>query len=106
MQTSRRKRKKCITRLNVFSREKFFAFDSTNNKAREIVFARRIETGHLRCFAADKRAARFAAGAAHPFDKLLDHLRFELPHREIVEKKKRLGALHKNVVDAVIDEIA
>src|SRR5262249_4907218 len=72
----------------------------------KIVLAGRIKAGHFGGFAADERAAGFAAGAAHSFDELLDHLRLELAHGEIVEEEKRFGALPQNIVDAVIDEVA
>src|SRR5947208_971498 len=48
----------------------------------------------------------FATVTAPAFDKLPEHLRLKLAHREIVEEKQRLGALHEDVVDAVIDEVA
>ena len=37
---------------------------------------------------------------------MLDHIRIELAHRQIIEKKQRLRALHQNVVDAVIHQIS
>jgi len=89
-----------------FSGEKFLAFDGADDESGEIVFAREIKTGHFRSLAADEGAPGFAARTAHAFDKLLDDLRIKLSHRQVIEKKKRLGALHKNVIDAVIDEVA
>src|SRR6267142_2903884 len=95
-----------VAGLDVFSGEKFLAFDGADDESGEIVFARGIKTGHFRSLAANEGAPGFAARAAHAFDKLLDDLRIKLSHRQVIEKKKRLGALHKNVIDAVIDEVA
>ena len=106
MQAGRRQSEQRVAGLDLLAGEKFLAVHDADNKACEVVFARRIEAGHFRGFATNERAARFAAGTAHAFDKLLDHLRLELAHREIVEEKQRLGALHEDVVDAVIDEVA
>src|SRR5271165_4041987 len=89
-----------------FSIEDLFSLNDADNKARKIVFAGRIEAGHFRGFAANQSAAGFAARAAHAFDELLDHRRIEFPHGEVVEKEKRRRALNKNVVYAMIDEIA
>ena len=82
------------------------AVDDANDESREIVLAGRVEPGHFRRLAADQRAAGFATGPAHAVHELLDHLRLKLAHRQIVQKKQRLGALHEDVVHAVIDEVA
>src|SRR4029077_1849721 len=89
-----------------FSGEKFLALNHADDKARQIVFAGRIKSRHLSRFAADERAAGFAAGAAHAFDDLLDYRGIEHSHREVIQKKKGRGALDENVVDAMIDEVA
>ena len=106
MQTCGRQSEQRIAGLDRFAGEQFFALHNTDDEAREIVFARRIKAGHLRGFSADERAAGFAAGAAHALDELLDDLWIHFSQGEIVEEKERLGALHQNVVDAVIDEVA
>ena len=106
VQAGRREREQSVSGLDALAGQKIFALDGANDKAREIVFAGRIEAGHLRGFAADEGAAGFAAGEAHAFDELLDNLRIELAHREVVEEKERLRALDENVIDAVIHEVA
>ena len=106
VQTGGRKSDERIAGFYIFSGEELFAFDGANDEAGKIVFTGRIEAGHLGGFTADERAARFAAGAAHAFDELLDNFGLEFPHRKIVEKEKRFSALDENVVDAMIDEIA
>ena len=40
-----------------------------------------------------------------PLDDLLGDVRRQPAGRQIVEEEQRLGALHEDVVDAVIDEI-
>ena len=37
---------------------------------------------------------------------MIDYLRFEFAHSEVVQEKQRLGTLNENVVDAVIYEVA
>src|SRR6266853_6128890 len=99
-------RNQSVPGLDAFAGKKFFAFDSADDKACEIILAGRIEAGHLGGLTADEGAAGPAARAAHAFDKLLDEVGIEFPHREVVEEKQRLRALDENVVDAVIDEVA
>ena len=106
MQAGGRQGQQRVARLNIFPCEQFFAVDYTDDEACQIVLARRIKARHFRSFAADERAASFAAGAAHALDELLDHLRLEFTHRQIIEEEERLGALHQDVIDAVIDQVA
>ena len=81
------------------------ALDDADDEAGDVVFAVGVEAGHLRGLAADQRAAVLAAGARHAADDLLGDLRRQASGREIVEKEQRLGALHEDVVDAVVDQI-
>ncbi len=95
-----------IAQLYILTRQNILSLDRSDNKSCKIVFADRIKSRHLRRLSADQRASCFAASARHSFDKLLDHIRIELPHRKVIEKKQWLRTLHKNVVHAVIDEIS
>jgi len=106
MQAGGRQRDQSVSGLDTLAGEKILAFDGADDEACQIVFAGWIKSGHLRGFAADEGAAGFAARAAHAFDELLDDLRIELAHGQVVEEKQRLRALHENIVDAVIDEVA
>src|SRR6266850_190882 len=106
VETGRRQSEQRVARLDAFSGEEFPSFDGANDESGEIVFTGWIKPGHFRGLATDESTPRFAAGAAHAFDELLDDLWIELAHGEIVEKKKWLRAMHKNVIDAVIDEVA
>ena len=106
MQAGRRQSEQGVARLDIFAGEELLAVDGADDEAGQIILAWRVKTGHFRGFPADERAAGFAAGAAHAFHELLDHWRLELAHGQVVEEKERLGALHQDVVDAVIDQVA
>ncbi len=79
--------------------------DDADDETGEIVLAIGIDAGHLRGLAAEERAAVVAARGSHPTDDRLGDRRRQPTGGEIVEKEQRLGALHEDVVDAVIDEI-
>src|SRR5260370_8096932 len=90
----------------IFPAEKVFAVDHAHNETRKIIFPRWIKTRHLRGFSPDQRAPHLAAGPTHAIHQLLDDVGVKLAHGQVIEKKKRLGTLHQNVVDAMIDEVA
>ena len=73
--------------------------------ARHIHFAGLINAGHLRHFAADKRACRGFAGFRHALDDLFDDFGFEFLRGDVVQEKQRPCALHQDVVDAVVHQI-
>ena len=95
-----------VSRLHRLAGQKPLAFDGAYNESGQIVFSRRIEARHLRRLAADQRATRFAARAAHSVHQLLHDVWLQLPHGQVIQKKQRLGPLHKNVVHAVIHQVA
>ncbi len=66
----------------------------------------RIEAGHLRRLAADQGAAVVLAGLGHPADDLFGHLGIELADGQVVHEEQRRGALHHDVVDAVVHQVA
>ena len=82
-----------------------FALDGADDKSGQIVIALRIDVPASRPFRRRSARSPLLRGAAHAFDKLLDHSRIELAHRHIVEEEERLGALRENVVDAVINDV-
>ena len=94
-----------ITRPHSTAISCFRPLHRAHDESRQIVFARRIKIRHLRRFAADQRAVRFLRGAAHSFDHLLHYARIQFAHRQVIEEKKRLGALRQNVVHAVVQNI-
>lgn len=100
------KRQQRVAGLHGFSGENLLALDYPNDETRKIIFSRRIKPGHLGGFATDQRAAGFASRAAHALDKLLNNRGIELPHGDIIEEKKRRRALNKNVVNAMVHQIA
>ena len=75
-------------------------------KPGQIVFAWRVSVRQFGGFAAHEGAAGLMAGAGHALDQLLDDVGIHAAHRQIIEKKQRLGAQGENVVHAVIHEIA
>ena len=79
--------------------------DDADDEAGDVVFAVGVEARHLGRLAADQRAAVLAAGARDAGDDLLGDVRRQAAGRQVVEKEQRLGALHEDVVDAVVDEI-
>ena len=81
------------------------AIDDADDEAGDVVFAVGIEARHLGGLAAEQRAAVLAARRAPPGDDLLGDLRRQPAGRQVVEKEQRLGALHEDVVDAVIHEV-
>src|SRR5262249_7119346 len=103
VQTRGGKRQKRVAGFYILSGEQIFSLDRANDESRKIVFAGLVKAGHLRCLPADQGASGFAAGAAHAIHELLDDVRIHLAEREIIQKKKRLGALDQNVIYAVID---
>ena len=64
-----------------------------------------IQPRHLRRLAADQRAAVLLAAARDPAHHLRRHLRIQFSHREVVQEKQRHGALHRDVVDAVVHQV-
>ena len=83
----------------------FDLLDHADDEAGDVVLAVGVEARHLGGFAADQRAAVLAAAARDAGDDLLGDRRRQPPGRQVVEKEQRLGALHQDVVDAVVDQI-
>ena len=81
------------------------AVDDADDEAGEVVLAVGVEARHLGGLAAEQRAAVLAAGRGHAADDRLGDVRRQPAGREVVEEEQRLGALHQDVVDAVVDEI-
>jgi hypothetical protein len=77
----------------------------TDDEARDVVLAVSVESGHFGGLAAEQRAAVLAARTRETLDDLHRDVGIQPAGREIVEEEQRLGALHEDVVDAVIDEI-
>ena len=95
-----------VAHLHVFAGEDLFALDGADDEAGEVVFALGIEAGHLGGFAADEGAAVVLAGLGQSADDFLGDLQFELAHGEVVHEEQRRGALHGDVIDAVVHQVA
>ena len=94
-----------VARADAAPGDQLLAIGGADDEAREIVFALGVEPRHLGGLAAEQRAAVLAAGRGHAADDRLGHLRRQPSGGEVVEKEERLGALHEDVVDAVVDEV-
>ena len=79
--------------------------DGTDDKAGEIVLAVGIKAGHLRSLTTDEGATVLTTRAREAVDDVLDDVGLQASGCEVIQKKQRPGALDKDVVDAVIDEI-
>ena len=75
-------------------------FHNADGKACDVVFARLIEAGHFRGFAADERRIRLCAAVGDAFDDVGGDFGFEFAAGEVVEEVLRRGAVAEDVVDA------
>src|SRR5439155_7445272 len=82
-----------------------FFFDHADTEPGEVVLAGRIHSRHLRGLAADQGAAGELAAARDAFHHFGGDALVELAAGEVVEKEKRLDALHEDIVRAHRDEI-
>ena len=76
------------------------ALHRAHGKSRQIEIALGVKARHFRRLAADQGAAGFLAGARDAFDHPRRGVHIQLAGGVIIQKEKRLGALHDNVVDA------
>ena len=95
-----------IPDLDILASNDPVAFHHTHNKPRQIVLAIGIEAGHLGRLPADQGAAVMLTGIRDAFHHLLGDRRFQLSRRQIVHKEQRRGALHGNIVDAVVHQVS
>src|SRR4051812_20615893 len=77
-----------------------------DNEPGNVVLTIRIESRHLRGFAADQSTAGFLARTSNPFHDGDDYIRIELSGCDVIHEEERPGSLHQNVVDAVIHQVA
>ncbi len=95
-----------VAHLHVFAGENLFALHGADDESRQVVFAVGIKAGHLGGFAADEGAAVVLAGLGQSADHLFGDLQLQLAHRQVVHEEQRRGALHGDVVDAVVHQVA
>ena len=88
------------------ARHDSFAFDHANDEAGQIIFALSVEAGHLGRLAANQGAAIVLAGLSQAFDYFLRHFGLKLAGGQVVHEEQRRGALHRDVVDAMVDQVA
>ena len=105
MQAGRRQANQRIAGDNRATVDHARLLDDADDEAGDVVFAVGVEARHLRRLAAEQRAPVLAAAARHAADDLLGDIRRQASRREVVEEEERLGALHEDVVDAVVHEV-
>ncbi len=71
----------------------------------DVVLPRGVEVRHLRRLPAQERAPVGAAPAGHPLHHRLHRPRLQLPHPHVVQEEEGAGALHQDVVDAVVHQV-
>ena len=81
------------------------ALDCADDKAREVVFALGIKPRHLCGLAADERAAVAFAPARDAGNHLRCDVSVESADRKIVKEEQRRGALNRNIIHAVVDQV-
>jgi hypothetical protein len=79
--------------------------DDADDRPREVVVSFAVEARHLGGLAADERAADLAAATRESRHELLDALRLEDAHRDVIEEEERTAAVHENVVGGMTDEV-
>ena len=88
-----------------FAGQQVSPFDGAHGKSGEVEIAFGVEAGHLGRLAADQGAAGLAAAFGDPGDDLRAVGDVQFSGGVVIEKEKRLGALHDDVVDAHGDQI-
>ena len=94
-----------VAGLDARAGDHLVAIDRAHDEAGQVVLAVGIEAGHLRGFAADERAAVGLAGLGQAGDHALGHFGVELAAGQVIQKEQRRGALHGDVVDAVVHQV-
>ena len=79
--------------------------DDADNESGDVVLAVGVEPRHLRRLSTEQRTPILATGSRHARDNLLGDVGRKPPGSKVVEKEQRLGALHEDVVDAVIHQV-
>src|SRR3989338_5786598 len=79
--------------------------DDADAEPGEIKIAAQIKPGHLGRLAANQGAPGVLTAFGHSPEHFFHHLWVDLADREVVEKKKRLGAERKDVVHVHRDKV-
>ena len=106
MESRRRNADEHVANGDRASRDQPMPIDDADDEAGDVVFAFAVEAGHLRRLAAEQRAAVLTARSGDAADDRLRNRGRQSAGRQVVEEEQRLGALHQDVVDAVVDEVA
>src|SRR3984957_12062283 len=95
-----------VADLHVFAGDDAVALDHADDEAGEVIFAVGLKAGHFGGLAADQGASVMLAGGGQAFDNFFGDCRVERAGGQIVHEKQWGCALHKNVVHAVVDQVA
>src|SRR5579862_8383469 len=88
-----------------FASDDALALYRTDNEAGQIVFAVGVEPRHLGSLSTDQGTAVVLAGFGQAFNDLLDDFGLDPSGGQVVHKKEWRSALHRDVIDAVIDQV-
>jgi hypothetical protein len=106
VEADRREREQCVARRDLPAVNDALAIHDADDEARHVVFAVGIEAGHLGGLAAESTQLFSRQPRAMPSTTEAIDFGSECAGRNVVEKEERTRALHENVVNAVVDEIA
>ena len=105
VQAGGRQAKNNVAGLDGFAGDDLSALDHADNESGKIIFALGIEARHLRGLAADECAAIVFAGFRQSLDHFFGDRAVEFARGEVIHEEHGRGALHCNIVDAVIHQI-
>src|SRR5437763_4006518 len=95
-----------IANFNFVAGDDLASIDNANDKSGQIILAPGIEARHLGGLAANQGTAVVAAGFGDSFDNLLGNLRVESPCSQVIHEEERGSALYRDVVDAMVHQVA
>ncbi len=87
------------------TRQDVVALQNADNCPGHVKFAGGVNAGHFGGFSAQESHARLFAGLGYASDHLGGLLRIEFGCSKIVHKEQRAGALDKNIIDTMIDDV-
>jgi phosphate uptake regulator len=105
VQSTPKTTKQSVARANARTVEHFRVVHYSNNRPGDVVFALSVHAWHLCGLPADESATRRLARFGQAAQELSKDVRLEFASRDVVEKKQRSRAEHRNIIDAVVDEI-
>ena len=105
MQAGRGETDECVPGADARPGDQVGARGDTDHEPGEVVIRVLVEAWQLRGLAADERHAVRQACARHARNQVRGLSRLQATDPEVVEEEEWICALHRHVVDAVVDEI-